>query len=320
MAPSIPSTPQAPAAARAAEAEVRHAVGPRRSAVAGVQGTPAPQFSLAHLTVLGVAPPEMTYIAARAGYDFVSLRTIPMGLAGENNYALSENPEMLRQTRRALGSTGVKVHDIELARIYDDMRPSRYVPAMEVAAELGARAVLSSIWTTDMDYAAEKFGEVCDLAGPFGLTVDLEFVPVAGVKNLAGAVDILRRVQRPNAGLMIDTHHFHRARDRVEDLEGLPRDWFHFAHLCDAPAEIPTDRDEMIFIMREGRLYAGEGGIDIAGILNRLPPMVYSIELPNLARVREMGYAEHAFRCLEAAKAYAAANFVTRDGMSYHIN
>lgn len=293
-------------------ASVRHA-----RAAAGRRSEP--QFSLAHLTVLGCPPPEMTYIAARAGYDFVSPRIIHMGLPGEANYALAENPEMLRQTKRALAATGLTVHDIELARIYDDMHPTRYLPAMEVAAELGARAVLSSIWTTNIPYAIEKFGEVCDLARAFGMTVDLEYVPIAGVKTLAGAIDVLRAVNRPNAGLMIDTHHFHRARDKVEDLEGLPAEWFHFAHLCDAPSEMPADPEEMTRIMREGRLYAGEGGVDIAGILNRLPPVVYSIELPNLARVREMGYAEHAFRCLESAKAYAAANFGSADGNSRQL-
>ena len=182
------------------------------------------QYSLAHLTVLGCAPPEMTYIAARAGYEFVSIRPIFMGLPGEPNYALAENPEMLRQTKRALASTGVKVHDIELARIHDDMHPTRYLPAMEVAAELGARAVLSSIWTDKRDYTIEKFGEVCDLAKQFGLTVDLEYVPIAGVKDLAGAVDVLRKVKRDNAGLMLDVHHFQRAGDKVEDLDALPRE------------------------------------------------------------------------------------------------
>lgn len=278
-----------------------------------------PRYSLAHLTVLGCPPPEMTYIAARAGYDFVSPRIIHMGLPGEANYALAENPEMLRQTKRALAATGLKVHDIELARIYDDMHPTRYLPAMEVAAELGASAVLSSIWTANLDYAIEKFGEVCDLARAFGLTVDLEYVPIAGVKTLAGAVHVLRAVNRPNAGLMIDTHHFHRAHDKVEDLDGLPPEWFHFAHLCDAPSAMPADPEEMTRIMREGRLYVGEGGVDIAGIVNRLPPMVYSIELPNLARVREMGYTEHAFRCLETVKAYAAANFGNTDDSSRHL-
>jgi sugar phosphate isomerase/epimerase len=265
------------------------------------------QYSLAHLTVLGCAPPEMTYIAARAGYDFVSIRPIYMGLPGEPNYALADNPEMLRQTKRALADTGIKVHDIELARVYDDMHPTRYLPAMEVAAELGARAVLSSIWTPNREYAIEKFGQICDLAKPFGLTVDLEYVPIASINTLAGAVDVLHSAKRENAGLMIDVHHFHRARDKAEDLDGLPREWFHFAHLCDASEEIPSDRAEMTRILREARLYVGEGGIDVASILNRLPEMVYSIELPHIARAKEVGYAEHAFRCLESAKAYAAA-------------
>ena len=265
------------------------------------------EYSLAHLTVLGCPPPEMTYIAARAGYDYISPRLIYMGLPGEPNYALADNPEMLRQTKRALAETGLKVHDIELARIYDDMHQTKYLPAMEVAAELGARAVLSSIWTPNLEYATEKFAQVCDLAKPFGLSVDLEFVPIASVNTLAGAAQLLRTVNRTNAGLMIDTHHFHRARDKAEDLDDLPREWFHFAHLCDAQGDIPEDRAEMTRILREERLYVGEGGIPVADILGRLPEMVYSIELPHLARAKEFGYAEHACRCLESAKAYVNA-------------
>ena len=60
--------------------------------------------------------------------------------------------------------------------------------------------------------------------------------------------------------------------------------------------------------MREGRRYLGEGGIDVASIVKHMPQMVYAIELPNLACVRECGYAEHAFRCLETARAYLNAN------------
>jgi sugar phosphate isomerase/epimerase len=255
---------------------------------------------------MGLPPPELVYVAARAGYDFVSLRTMPLGLAGEPNYALHDNPQLLRATRRALASTGLKLHDIELARVKEGVDPRSYLPAFEVAAELGAVAVLSSIWSADRAYALEKFAEICDLARPFGLTVDLESVPIAAVRDLAGAVDVLRTVDRDNAGLMIDTHHFHRARDNPADLDDVPREWFHFAQICDAPGEIPADPEEMRRILREARLYVGEGGIDVAGILRHLPDVPYAIELPHLERVHEIGYAEHAFRCLETAKAYLA--------------
>ena len=262
------------------------------------------QFSLAHLTVLGCPPPEMIYIASMAGYNYVSLRPIYMGLPGEPNYDLAANKEMMKQTKRALVDTGVKLLDIELARIYDGMEPKRYQPAMEVAAELGGKHVLSSIWTKDRSYSIEKFGEVCDLAKQFGLTVELEFVPIAEVNNLAGAVDVIKAVNRENAGIMIDTHHFHRSRDKAEELKTLPMEWFRFAHLCDAPEDIPTEREEMTRILREARSYVGEGGIDVYSILSQMPEIPYSIELPNLERVKEFGYAEHARRCLQTAKMY----------------
>lgn len=263
------------------------------------------KFSLAHLTVLGCAPPEMAYIAAMTGYDYISIRPIYMGLPNEPNYDLATNKEMLKQTKRALSSTGIKVHDIELARIYDGVDVKKYEPAIEVAAELGAKCVLSSIWTSNRDYYVEKFAELCDLAKSYGLTVDLEFVTWADVDNLERAVDVLETVNRDNTGIMIDTLHFHRSRVELEELDSLPEKWFHFVHICDGPPEIPTTKEGLIHTGRDARLYLGEGGIDIAAILKRIPDnVVYSIELPHIERAKEFGYAEHARRCLQSAKDY----------------
>lgn len=250
----------------------------------------------------------MTYIAARAGYDFVSFRTIFFGLPNEPNYALADNPEMLRQTKKALEVTGIKLWDIELARIYDGLDPRSYLPAMEVAAELGGRHVLTSIWTPERNFAIDCFGELCDMAKPLGLTMNLEFVTWAEVTTLAEAMQILRAVNRDNAGILVDTLHFHRSRVKLTELDAVPHEWFHFAHLCDAPPEVPGTKMELIHTGRDERLYPGEGGIDIAAILNRMPQVPYSIELPNLVRVKELGHFEHAWRCLQTAKRYMAAH------------
>jgi sugar phosphate isomerase/epimerase len=175
---------------------------------------------------------------------------------------------------------------------------------MESAAELGGKHVLSSIWTDDRNFAIERFAELCELAKPFGLTVELEYVPIASVKNLSGTLDVLQMAKQDNAGLMVDIHHFHRAGDKVEDLDAVPRDWFRFLHLCDAIKDIPASMDEMTRILREERSYVGEGGIDVASIVNRIPEIPCSIELPNLNRVQEYGFEEHARRCLQTAKEY----------------
>ena len=113
-------------------------------------------------------------------------------------------------------------------------------------------------------------------------------------------------VNRSNIGIMIDTLHFHRSRVKLEELDAVPKNWFHFAHICDGPAEIPTTKEGLIHTGRDARLYIGEGAIDIASIVNRMPKMVYSIELPHIERAKEFGYAEHARRCIQSAKDYFA--------------
>jgi sugar phosphate isomerase/epimerase len=264
----------------------------------------APKFSLAHLTVLGCTPPEATYIAGAAGYDFVGFRIILLGLPGEPDYALARNPEMLRSTKRALAETGLNVHDVELARIADGVDVKRYGPALDTAAELGARYVIASIWTPHRNYALESLAELCDLAKAVGLNVSLEFLTWTPLANLQQAVETCRAVKRDNCGLLVDTLHFQRSRVALEELDALPAEIFHFAHVCDARKEIPATHEDMIFTAREARLDPGQGEIDLAAILARLPNVAYSLEIPNLKRVKEVGYAEHARLCIENARKY----------------
>jgi hypothetical protein len=59
-----------------------------------------------------------------------------------------EDKPILRRTKIALSETGLKLHDLELARIVDGLDPRIYLPAMEAAAELGAQHMISSAWTS----------------------------------------------------------------------------------------------------------------------------------------------------------------------------
>jgi sugar phosphate isomerase/epimerase len=264
------------------------------------------QFSLAQLTVMNCAPPDMTYLAARCGYDFVSFRFIPLHTPGEPEY-LPTDTAMLRRTKAALAATGLKMLDLELARILPGLDPKSYLPAMEAAAELGARHVISSAWGTEKsgrNYVVDCFGALCDLANPLGLTVDLEFPAISSLTTLSETANVVGAANRPNGGILVDMLYMYFPHTPLEELDALPREWFHFAHLCDAPDEIPTAREDLVHVMRDARLYAGEGAIDIAAILERMPPVPCSIELPNDRRVAELGYEGHARRCLETARRY----------------
>ena len=265
------------------------------------------EFSLAQLTILNASPVEMASIAFETGYDYFSMRQIYIGLPEEPDFDLSKNKRLFSETRAIMAHTGIRLLDVELARIVDHVDPSSYEPAFATCAELGGKSVLSSIWTDNKVIQIEHFAKVCDLAKQYDLTVELEYVPIASVKNLAAALNVLSLVNRSNAGILIDIHHFHRAGDTVKALTQVPKELFHMLHLCDAPAKIPSDPEEMRRIMREAREYPGEGGIDIKSILSVIPSVPYSIELPKKSVSDKFGYREHAKRCLETSKIYLAA-------------
>ena len=272
------------------------------------------QFSLAHLTALTCPPPDFIEIAAQAGYDFVGLRAIPVGAPNEPLYPLAADRTLFLRTQAAMKATGIRLLDIEVARIVKEVTPESYLPAMEAAAALGARHVLSSAWCDDRAYIVDFFGRLCELAGPLGLSVDLEFVTWSGVRTLTEAADVVAATDCDNAGILIDTLHFDRSRTTAAILDSMPAHWFHFAQICDGPARYSTEVEELTRVGRAERLYLGEGGIDVAAILRRLPPMPLSIEIPNLARLAELGPALFAKRCLDSARSYLAASSIELAG------
>lgn len=261
-------------------------------------------FSLAHLTLIGCSAPELVYIAARCGYDAVSPRFIPMHVPGEFSCE-AHDVSLVQATKEALKNTGIRVGELELIRIVEGMDPYANEVAISLAAEMGATRMITSVWLSEpaeRTYIVDQYGALCDIAYDYGLTVDLEFPTFSTLKTLHAAADIVRAAGRSNGGILIDTIYSEFSGLNLNEIDSLPKDWFHFLHIADVPSEIPTSNNGMIEIARGARLYPGEGRIDFSAILKHLPPVTFSIELPNLARVQKLGYEGHARRCLETAK------------------
>ena len=127
------------------------------------------QFSLAYLTIPGIDPVRQIEIAKQAGYDYVSLRTIPMGQQGEPQVHLETDPELARAVEKALKDHDMKLFDIELLRIREDL-PTDYRAAFEKGAQLGATQILTSVWTKDYSLAVDRYGAFCEQAAEFGMT------------------------------------------------------------------------------------------------------------------------------------------------------
>lgn len=261
-----------------------------------------PVYSLVHLTNIDCPPPEMIRIAAKTGYDAVSLRTIPMGLKGERPYDIARDALLLKETKRAAEETGIWLHDTENARIAEGVEVTDYEPSLAAAAELGIRHILTNIWTDNKDFYTQQYGKLCELAAQYEQTVSVEFVTWAGVTNLQQVKELLMTVRKENVGVVLDCLHFYRSRVSLEEIDDCPNEWFHYAHLCDCEAPIPDDEAALIHTGRAERLYPGEGCIPIREIISRIPDAVRGIEVPHLERVGRYGYEEHARRALESAR------------------
>ncbi|MCB1760603.1 MAG: sugar phosphate isomerase/epimerase [Gammaproteobacteria bacterium] len=262
----------------------------------------AHEFSLAYLTVPGLTPPELTRVAAQAGYDFVSHRLVHLGVAGEPEID-PLSAEVIRDTRLALADSGIRVFDIELVRIMRSIEPRSFLPAFEVGAELGASQVICSAWTdvrNDRDFIVDRFCEICELAAPLKLTVNLEFPAFSRLSTLEECLEILELADQPNQGLLTDALYMHFNKMSLLALERVPSEWIHFMHINDAE-DISYTKEEMIHTARDERLYPGEGAIDFSAINYLFPELPLAIELPHEKRMRELGPLQHARNCLQAA-------------------
>src|SRR3712207_8598386 len=72
-----------------------------------------PAFSLAHLTVLDLPPPEVIRVAAETGCRAAGLRLLPVA-PGAAAYPLQDDPQAMRETLARAAGTGVAIADLEI--------------------------------------------------------------------------------------------------------------------------------------------------------------------------------------------------------------
>jgi len=216
-------------------------------------GSRMTSFSLAHLTVLNVPPPEMVRVAARTGYDCVGLRMIAVTDATPG-YPLMHEPAMMRDTKAALADTGVRVLDIEFVKITPEIDVAGLERFVAAGAELGAKHVITAPYDPDLTRLADRLGAFSDLSARYGLRAVLEFFPWTVVPDLDAAVQMVEAAGRTETGILVDTLHFDRSGSRVEQLDRIPPARLPFVHVCDAPVQNSYTTEELLHAGRAERL------------------------------------------------------------------
>lgn len=209
---------------------------------------------------------------------------------------------------RALASdNGVRLAHLDpLARWTGEWRaaniPDKFLPFLDfetatfldMAAELGAES-FSAICTgaegaVSIAEMTDDFADLCRAAAERGLRVDLEFIPIWGLKDLGSAWRIVREVDAPNGGIMFDFWHFMRGGADFDLLKAIPGEKIHSVQVCDAQMTRGKGRTDIQDCL-DDRRPVGDGVFPVERILaalveidatQRIGPEYYSDRMQGL--------------------------------------
>jgi sugar phosphate isomerase/epimerase len=277
-----------------------------------------PEVSLAHLTFIDIPPPALVQLAADAGFDAVGLRISPAG-PDDQPHAMAPGSSLLRETRRRLEDAGVRVLDVEVARLESGTDVRTFATVIETAAELRARFVLVNVYGEDDGRMAERFAQLCGMAAPAGVRPVLEPMPYSGIRTLAEAVRI---VEGSGGGVLVDPLHLRRGGGSPDDVARLNPALTPYVQLCDAPAAPPPGGvPGLVRESRHDRLPPGHGELELPRLLRVLsrPGIPISVEAPSSrlrARYGEREFARLLRRSVDAATSAASSRSRRRVGSS----
>ncbi len=243
--------------------------------------TRSPGLGLAALGFLELEPPSLVDVAHASGFSSVSLRAWA-AVPGGPEYPLLDGDRVARETRARLDAAGVAILQIELVSLARDVAIDRYRPSLEGGAALGAERVVACGDDPDPSVLADRLATLCDVAADLGLSVDLEFMPFRPLATWQQALDLVERVGRPNARIMVDALHLFRSGGAIVDLAAAPGR-IDVCQLCDALLAAPP-RDELASEARGRRLLPGSGELPLSDLVAALPAGTrFAAEVPNEA-------------------------------------
>lgn len=236
--------------------------------------------SISHLTALEASPEEFIDLAAEFGFGAVGIRNRPPQHTADR-WPIAGDLKRSQQLGERARDRGIAIFEGETFSIWPDFSVSSMMPGLESAAAMGVKAIVSAGIDEDEARLTDSYRKLAEAAQPFEITVGIEFMPFQKLKSLEQAKRVQANVGADNARILIDALHLSRSGGSISEVEQLPPDMIAYIHLCDAPATLPS-ASEFAVEARGARLYPGEGGLDLAGLLHAVgPDMPVSLEAPH---------------------------------------
>lgn len=223
---------------------------------------------------------QLIELAGRFGFQTVDLDAL--SLVESNG---------VDEARRLLMSNGVKVGSIGLPVEWRSTEAVFLEGLEKLAAHAAAAKALGCtrcctyiLPSTDehparfMATATRRLRVCAQLLGAYGISLGLEFVGPHHLRTawrhpfiwtLEETLDWIAAIGESNVGLLLDAYHWYTNGLEVADITALRNEQIVHVHINDAP-DVPVQD-----ALDNGRLYPGEGVIDLTGFLRGLQAIGY---------------------------------------------
>jgi sugar phosphate isomerase/epimerase len=203
---------------------------------------------------------------------------------------------MLKETLDRMDDTGVTVRDIEFLLLDGTDQRDAWLAMMAAGQALGAASLTVAASDPDPARLADTLARMTEDGRSYGIVPTLEPISYQAVHSIPDAVALARTA---GCNIVVDALHLNRfgavpGSAQWRDLEAN-RDLVPLLQLCDGPVARPADRAALVTESRSERGVPGEGGFDLAALVNAFPADVpVSAEVPSdstVARLGELGWA-----------------------------
>lgn len=219
-------------------------------------------------------------LAGKYGFQAVDLDANEL----VNRHGVDGARELLKKNHVVIGSIGLPV---EWRSTEDAFREGivKLAETAEAAAALGCTSCCTYILpSTDqkaahfMALATRRLRMCAQILGAYGIRLGLEFVGPHHLRTawknpfiwtLQETLDWIDAIGEPNVGLLFDAYHWYTNEMTTADIEALRAEQIIHVHINDAQ-NVPIQE-----ALDNGRVYPGEGVIDLAGFLRALDAIGY---------------------------------------------
>lgn len=218
------------------------------------------------------APLDAIQAAADAGFGAVGPR-ISGRYPGDAWPSVDGRADAFDQIRRVAAVRGVRLSSVSGYYISPQVKLEHLLANVNAAKAVGAPLILQGCFEGDMARVAALVRDYAAAAHEAGVRIALEFMPMSELKTLAQTVDLIAASGAGNVGILVDALHLARSGATPRDVAALDPSIVYLTQLCDAPAQL-ADGDTLFNEAMAGRRLLGDGGLDLAGLVNALPPGV----------------------------------------------